>query len=433
VGLAVAHSQIDTPAKRSRLRPRKNPYWLGISGGRGGLSLGFRRTVKGEGAWVAKIVIDGRRIEERLGKPDGDQAVPSSLTFPRAVAAALAWGKQQAASVQAAGQAAAVRKIPTVSLAVETYVGVRKARTGRSGSEGSLKLHVTNDPEFARMKLGKLEAQNIENWRAGLPKELEASSKNRILNDLRAALNAAAAKYRRQLPAHILAEIKLGTKAESVTSAARRQLLTDKQVRDVVEAAFDVDPSGDFGRLVLLAAATGARFSQLASLIVLDFQIDNSRVMMPTSRKGKNRKPGARAAVPTSIDVMRRVLLAIEGRGENEPLLLRWSYRKTGGPGNWTKDKRQAWRRAYEIDELWAKTVALADIPADTVMYSLRHSSIVRGLKKNLPVRLVAALHDTSIEMIEKHYAAHIIDLTEDMARKTLMAFDEPKRLQAAE
>jgi hypothetical protein len=77
--------------------------------------------------------------------------------------------------------------------------------------------------------------------------------------------------------------------------------------------------------------------------------------------------------------------------------------------------------------------VALAGIPADTVMYALRHSSIVRGLKKNLPVRLVAALHDTSVEMIEKHYAAFIIDMTEDMARRTLMAFDEPQTLQAAE
>jgi hypothetical protein len=96
-----------------------------------------------------------------------------------------------------------------VRLAVETYVGVRKARADRSGSECSLKLHVMNDQEFGGLKLGRLEAQNIEDWRAGLPKDLLPSSKNRILNDLRAALNAAAAKYRRQLPAHILAEIKL--------------------------------------------------------------------------------------------------------------------------------------------------------------------------------------------------------------------------------
>jgi len=173
----MSAGEIDTPAKRFRLRPRKNPYWRGISGGRGGLSLGFRKTKKGEGVWVAKIVIDGRRIEERIGTPDGDKAVPGVLSFPWAVEAALAWGKQQAASVNVAGEVAVVRKIPTVRLAVETYVGVRKARADRSGSEGSLKLHVMNDQEFAGLKLGRLEAQNIEDWRARLPRELEPSSK----------------------------------------------------------------------------------------------------------------------------------------------------------------------------------------------------------------------------------------------------------------
>ena len=82
----MSTGKIDTPAKRLRLRPRKNPYWLGISGGRGSL---FRKKVKGEGVWVVKIVIDGRRVEERIGTPDGDKAVPSWLTFPSAVEAAL--------------------------------------------------------------------------------------------------------------------------------------------------------------------------------------------------------------------------------------------------------------------------------------------------------------------------------------------------------
>jgi integrase len=429
----VPSCDFDTPAKRSKLRVRKNPYWQGVSGGRGGVSLGFRKAAKGPGVWVAKIVVDGQRIEERIGAPEGTARSQGSLSFPKAVAEALTWGKQQAAAVATAGELAALAKIPTVRLAVETYVGMRKARAERSGSEGSLKLHVGNDTEFADTKLAKLEAQNIEDWRARLPTRLVPSSKNRILNDLRAALNSAAAKYRRQLPAHIPAEIKIGTKAEPPTSSPRRQLLTDEQVRAVVEAAFEVDPTGDFGHLVLLAASTGARFSQLANLIVIDFQFENARVMMPSSRKGKNRQPGARAAVPVGLDVMRRLLPAVNGRGEEEPLLQRWGYRQVGGPGNWVKDKRQAWGRASEINELWARAIGVAGVPADTVMYALRHSSIVRGLKKNLPVRLVAALHDTSVEMIEKHYAAYIIDMTEEMARQTLMPFGPPSLLQAAE
>lgn len=155
--------------------------------------------------------------------------------------------------------------------------------------------------------------------------------------------------------------------------------------------------------------------------------------MMPSSRKGKNREPGARAAVPVGPDVLERLAPAVADRQSDEPLLLRWSYRQMGGPGHWTRDKRQAWGRASEIKDLWVETVKRAGVPTGTVMYALRHSSIVRGLTKNLPVRLVAALHDTSSEMIEKHYAAFIIDITEDIARQTLIEFDVQGALQAAE
>ena len=111
-----APCEIDTPAKRFRLKPRKNPYWVGVSGGRGGLSLGFRRTVKGEGVWVAKIVIDGERVEERIGTPDGDKAVGGALSFTGATEAALAWDKLKAAAAQNRSESSEARKIPTVQL-----------------------------------------------------------------------------------------------------------------------------------------------------------------------------------------------------------------------------------------------------------------------------------------------------------------------------
>jgi hypothetical protein len=55
------------------------------------------------------------------------------------------------------------------------------------------------------------------------------------------------------------------------------------------------------------------------------------------------------------------------------------------------------------------------------VPYSLRHSSIVRGLRTNLPIKLVAALHDTSSTMIEKHYAAFIVDALDKLAATALI------------
>ena len=52
----------------------------------------------------------------------------------------------------------------------------------------------------------------------------------------------------------------------------------------------------------------------------------------------------------------------------------------------------------------------------DVIPYALRHSSIVRGIKAGLPIRLVAALHDTSVAMIERHYSRWIVDGLDELA-----------------
>jgi len=88
-------SVIDTPAKRARLVHRKNPYWQGVSGGRGGVSLGYRTAKRGSGSWVAKVVIHGQRLEERIGAADGDSATPGAIGYRKAVAATLEWSQRQ--------------------------------------------------------------------------------------------------------------------------------------------------------------------------------------------------------------------------------------------------------------------------------------------------------------------------------------------------
>jgi len=47
--------------------------------------------------------------------------------------------------------------------------------------------------------------------------------------------------------------------------------------------------------------------------------------------------------------------------------------------------------------------------------------SIVRQIKANVPIRIIAALHDTSVVMIEKNYSEHIADHADDLARPTLL------------
>jgi hypothetical protein len=54
-------------------------------------------------------------------------------------------------------------------------------------------------------------------------------------------------------------------------------------------------------------------------------------------------------------------------------------------------------------------------------MYCLRHSSIVRMLLQNIPMRLVASLHNTSVAMIERHYSRYIVEYSDEISRKALL------------
>src|SRR5690625_2930587 len=395
--------EIDTPSKRGRLAPRKNPYWAGVSGGRGGVSLGYRKPLRGAGSWVAKVVLDGNRIEEKLGTADDDGAAHGALTYRRAVVAALEWARQQQAAIEAR-DASSPRTGPTVTTAVREYVRERLARSKHDGAitKGRLENYVLSDAEFARTPLSKLRAVTIQQWRDRLPvqgdegqdekrKRLAPSTVNRVLNDLRAALNASAEVHRRQLPATLPGEIKAGTRALRVVTEARKQLLTDEQIKAIVNAAFAIDEDGDFGRLVLLAASTGARFSQLTRIRVGDLQEARERVLIPASKKGRAAAERQPVGVPLPTAVVERLLTAVEGRVEDETLMMRWAYRSTG-PFQWEKDRRRPWGPAFEIEKPWAATIARAGVPTDTIMYALRHSSIVRGLRAGLPIRLVASL-----------------------------------------
>ena len=120
--------EIDTAAKRARLAPRKNPYWRGVAGGRGGVSLGYRRSTAGAGAWIAKVVIDGRRVEERIGLADDESTISTAITYRAAVALALEWSVRQHEALEAEGSTTGGRR-PTVGTALEEYVEMRKARS----------------------------------------------------------------------------------------------------------------------------------------------------------------------------------------------------------------------------------------------------------------------------------------------------------------
>ena len=73
-----------------------------------------------------------------------------------------------------------------------------------------------------------------------------------------------------------------------------------------------------------------------------------------------------------------------------------------------------------ELRRPWDEVCERAELPG-VIPYALRHSSIVRGIRAGLPIRLVAALHDTSAAMIERHYSKWIVDGLEELAARAVV------------
>ena len=406
--------EVDSIAKRARLEPRANPYWIGLAGGRGGVSLGYRRAARGPGSWVAKVVIDKKRIEERLGAADDAGAPPDALDFRDAVTAALAWSGTRESEIVRNESGPGV----TVRDCVETYISERKARSDRGlDAEQRLGKHVLADGKLADVPLARLTAAALRGWRKRLG-PMAPATQNRLCNDLRAALNAAVDADSRRYPAHLPGEIRTGLKAIAAAETARKQILATPDVVALVDAAFEADE--DFGRLVAVLAATGARFGQVAEITVGDVQPKQGRIMVPPAEKGRPGQVKPKIAVPVGPDLLDRLAPVLAGRKGHEPLLTRWLLKQTGAHV-WEKVKRQSWRTSSEMARPWAKIVEKLELPEGTIPYSLRHSSIVRGLNAGLPVRLVAALHDTSVAMIEKHYSAYIVDMSEELVRRAIV------------
>lgn len=398
-------------------------YWRSIDPD---VHIGYRKGKLG-GRWLARWYAgDQKYSQATLGTAD-DILSEGNLSFDAAVKLARETVEQARllARLDAAGPPVTIRA------AVETYTQmrdardtVRKGRPSRSDASSRLTLHVLGNSTLSVKALRDLTDQDLMKWVAGLDPDLKLSTKRRLINDFKAALNKAYIGNRAALPADFDKTVKFGLALDGAVSedtiheVRENQILKDEQIRQIIEAAQGLDEDGDFARLVIVLAATGARFSQARRILVSDLQAQHSRLLVPNSWKTMTNEI-VRVPVPIGSDVLQALIPATEGKSPDAPLLERWSSKQIG-PAKWERVKRGPWKTASEMTRDWNKLVKALGLPG-VVAYSLRHSSIVRGIRVGLPIRLVAASHDTSVQMIESHYSRWITDGLEELTARAIV------------
>jgi integrase len=175
-----------------------------------------------------------------------------------------------------------------------------------------------------------------------------------------------------------------------------------------VHASYEEDPV--FGLLMDTLAETGNRESQLFRLTVHDLQDDRAepRLMMPSSRKGKNRRknrPITYRPQPISPRLATALRQHAKGKRLDEPLF----------------------DRMWNLSTRLRPVIERCKLDDSITPYALRHSSIVRMILEHVPLRLVAAHHDTSTAQVEKTYSRFIVgDVSEPVTRATLPDLAKP-------
>ncbi len=422
----VRNSKIENRTAREKLKPSGKPYYLALGNK---LHLGYRKGKSG-GKWVMRRYLGGEKYAvETIGAADDfdDADGAGILNFHQAQDRARERVKTLAEKERLAtlGPAVTVRDVlgPYMAMRDEREARQRGGKGLRRNASSRLIKHVLGD-EIADKLMGALTVNDLAGWARRLSGRVKAPA--RTIHDFRAAVYEGAKRHAAQLPPNIRDVIRdgLASVRDAPSGAREAQVLPDADVRRLIAAAWEVDTEGgwdgDLGRIVLTLAATGSRFSQIIRMTVADFQGAQKRLMVPTSRKGRGVKTSSHIGIRVGDDVLAALAKAIAGRKGHEPLFLRPHWRQ-GAVGRWEKAERGPWHSTDELTRLWPAIVARAGLAPGTVPYALRHSSIVRGLRAGLPVRLVAALHDTSTPMIEAHYAAFIVDAMDELAARAVV------------
>lgn len=367
----IMSRDLKSKTARSRLLPRREPYWHRLSAG---FHIGYRVLAVGNGTWIAR-----RRGPDKKKRYS---ALGTFEDFDDAVKAAYARAGQGIIGVK--GKA-------TVEDACRHYIANLKVKNGARAAEDAegrfRRLVYGKDIGITRLdQLTQIVVRNWLNAQVAGPDEGDEdsdeiirrskASANRNLRTFKAALNLAKGD---KLVASDEAWVNVAQFGDVYRS--REVTLSAKQQRDLLSKC-----SSHFKPFAQALLHTAARPGELAAVKVGDFDQRHGTLALSSGKTG-------RRVITLSTAAAKFFVLHTKQRDRTEKMFLdEWGHA-------WNKD---SWKEQFR------ESAVAAELPADYVLYSLRHTRISEMLIGGMSTVLVALLAGTSVEMLEKHYA-HIL------------------------
>lgn len=412
----VRDSRLETREARLRLKMRQEPYWRLISEG---VHLGYYRGNRG-GIWHARVrSIDNKRyIKSALGQADdySEANGKNVINFSQAQEQARKFAHKVHRSDDLEDS-----KPYTVQIAIADYLADFKANGKKSyyATETQINAHIL--PIFGDKLVSAITFKQLNAWKnklATTDKRARSSKKlkqeqqyisdqnddpeyqrrrrataNRIITIFKAILNHAFHTNRVETN-----EAWLKLKSFKNVSEPKIRFLSEGEITRLINAC---EP--DFRILIRGALLTGARYGELTTLKISDYNIDNNTLFIHQSKSGKPRH------IPLNDEGIKFFKQLTTGKKSQDFIFTR-------------ADNKQ-WKKNYQVRPLEA-ACKVAKIAPTINFHILRHTYGSALAMRGVPLQVIsAALGHSDTRITHKHYAHLMPSYIADVIRENLPNF----------
>ncbi len=359
---------INTPSKRQKLPARREPYWFGFAKGK---ALGFRKLTNG-GTWVFKSGRKQSRISDVF-----------EMTYDEALSRAHTLAKTSSDNVD-------IRMTLTLEQVLDKYKLKKSAEKNEKQAIRDHNRFLKIVPREMLNELAiKITPDQFNNWKYSRVLKIDPDDEGSP--ELIDKVRASKATFNKDLALFMAAlRFVYGQSYAGGWSALKRFDKVDKG-RVLFLSPSEVQrwmlhAQGTYRQLSKAAMLTGMRIGELRELDVrqLEQLKDGGGYLLDIEKS----KTGPRLQMLSS-EAGEFFQSICEGRDKNEIMF--------------PNDEGERWVPGAQIREL-NKIKKVAELPDDTVFYSLRHYYISRALIANFNILALSRNVGTGIPMIQKFY-----------------------------